>query len=108
MTRATAAELAVHLRTSTRQVQRYVAAGMPYIPTGARGKVYDVAACEQWLIDNPTALCRSDKTKKAAGTSSSVSTGGAYIAACQQVRVRATPSSSTLNFAPPLRVIARR
>lgn len=101
--RLTAAELAAHLRVSVRQVQRLVADGMPSIPTGLRGRVYDPTACEQWLAAN---LCPSARTKKAAGTSKSASAAAAYIDGCRQQQVRATPSSSKLNFAPPLRVIS--
>ena len=65
MTRLTPSELAAHLRISTRQLQRLVAAGLPRIPTGARSWVYDPAACEQWLAANRDALCPSEKTNTA-------------------------------------------
>lgn len=105
MTLLKPAELAVHLRISVRQVQRLSAEGLPSIPTGRRGRVYDPAACERWLAEH---LCRSDETRKAAGTSKSASAAAAYIAGSRRQHVRVTPSGSKPNFTPPLRVIASR
>jgi phage terminase Nu1 subunit (DNA packaging protein) len=89
--RLTPAELAAHLRISVRQVQRLVSAGMPSIPTGARGRVYDPDACEQWLTLNPDA-CRTEKTQKAVTTSSFASAAAAFTEKCRLAQLRTTPS----------------
>lgn len=108
----TAAELAAALRISTRQVQRHVADGMPYQPSGARGKVYDLEQCQRWLQERYG--CQSAGTRQDACTLKSASIAAAFTDASRQVRLRAMPSSSRPNSsepsasaAPPLSLVTR-
>lgn len=88
----TRAQLLAALHMSDRQLIRHLSAGLPYVPTGARGKVFDLEAVTAWLVAN--AACPSEKTQKAAGTSISASAASAFTAACRRAQVRATPSAS--------------
>lgn len=86
----TEAQIAAELQISTRQVQRYSAAGMPFQPVGVRGKRYDLTECRNWLKDNHT--CLSSQAKLAGSKSPSASTVNEYIAASRKARVRVKPS----------------
>jgi hypothetical protein len=101
----TRAHLLATLHISERQLARHLAAGLPHIPTGLRGKVFDLEEVTAWLRAN---ACPSAKTPKAAGTPKSASAGAAYIDACRRVQTRTKPAPSKPNFTPPLRVIASR
>lgn len=103
----TAAELAVALRISVRQVQRL---GLPHTPVGVRGKRYDLAECQAWLREQH--VCPSAKTTPAAGTSKSAFNASAFTAASRQVQLRVMPSSSrpsscepSASDAPPLSLV---
>lgn len=106
------AELAVALDISTRQVQRLTAAGLPYTPTGAAGKSYDLQECKAWLREN--AGCLSTRQKTVATKSTSVFAGNAFTDACRKVQLRTTPSSSRPRSAqhsgeaPPLSLVTHR
>ena len=90
----TPAKLAAALDISERQVQRCVAAGMPFQPVGARGKRYDLDECKQWLRENHK--CLSSVQKTGAGRSVSASAVNAFTAACRQVHLRVRPSEQGL------------
>ena len=92
MSRLTTEQLAAHLGISARQVQRLVAAGLPSIPVGARGRRYDPDACEQWLQANREVLCPSTPRPPAAGKSLSASVASAFTDASRRVHLRVTPS----------------
>lgn len=95
----TEAELAAELKISTRQVQRLTAAGMPYTPTGMRGKRYDLEECRSWLRNNPE--CLSNQQKQAATKSQSALIVKEYTAASRQARVRVKPSEWKPNSEQP-------
>lgn len=110
--RLTAAELAVRLRISVRQVQRLDAAGMPSIPTGPRRKVYDPLACEAWLS--------VVYTSTAPGFHQNFTRPAGLLPACEHstgAKPPAAPARSPLTpqalphlgplFGPPLQVGAR-
>ena len=52
--RLTQTDLAAHLRISVRQVQRLTDVGLPFIPTGVRGKIDDVVSLRP--VDLPADL----------------------------------------------------
>ena len=98
MTIVTTEQLAAHLGISARQVQRLAAAGLPSIPVGARGRRYDLEACEQWLVVNREALRTSMGRAPVAARSSessSESAVSAYTAAYRRARLRVMPSGPT-------------
>lgn len=95
----TEAEFAAAMHISTRQVQRYTAAGMPCQHVGVRSKRYDLAECRAWLNENHT--CLSSQQKQAGTKSPSASTVKEYIAASRKARVRVKPSELKPNSSPP-------
>jgi phage terminase Nu1 subunit (DNA packaging protein) len=91
----TPAELAAHYRVSTRQVQRWRAAGMPCVPVGARAVRYDPAQCEVWLRAAHSAQeCPANPHQPAAGKSLSASAASAYTAAYRRAHLRVMPSAA--------------
>ncbi len=95
MTLLTTEQLAAHLGISARQVQRLAAAGLPSIPVGARGRRYDLEACEQWLVVNREALRTSMGRARVAARPSespSASAVSAYTDAYRRARLRVMPS----------------
>lgn len=88
----TPAELATEMKCSARQVQRWTAAGMPFVPIGARDKRYDAADCKRWLRE--TYGCQSSQARPGVGTSASALIERAFTEGSRQVRLRALPSSS--------------
>lgn len=91
----TATEVAAALRISTRQVQRL---GLPYTPVGKRGKRYDLAECQRHLRETQ---CPSNDSQTVRGMLRSASGANDYIAACRQVHLRVTPSSSKPSSSQP-------
>jgi hypothetical protein len=87
----TRSQLLAELHLSDRQLARLLADGLPFIPTGARGKVFDLEEVKAWLRAH---ACRSAKTPKAAGTSISASAAAAFTDACRRAQVRVMPSAS--------------
>lgn len=102
----TPSELAVALRISERQVQRYTSAGMPCQPVGVRGKRYDLESCKDWLKDNYK--CLSNQPKAEAGRSVSASAVNEFTAACRQAQLRVRPSSSKPSCDQPSHEAERR
>lgn len=94
MTRLTLAELAAHLRVSTRHLERCIKAGMPSIPVGARTRRYDPAACEAWLAEHHGELstCQSNAPRKAATKFVSASAVNALTDASRRAQLRTVPS----------------
>lgn len=88
----TEAQLAAELQISTRQVQRYTAAGMPCQPVGVRGKRYDMTECRNWLKDNYT--CLSSQQKQGVTKSPSALIVKEFTAAYRRAQVRVRPSES--------------
>lgn len=87
----TAAQLAARWQVSTRQVERYAAAGMPTVPVGVRARRYDAPACESWLRENHA--CLSTRPQPAATRSLSASAVAAFTDACRRAQVRVKPSA---------------
>lgn len=102
----TEAQLAAELQISTRQVQRYTAAGMPCQPVGVRGKRYDLGECRNWLKDNYT--CLSSQQKQGATKSPSASIVKEFTAAYRRAQVRVKPSESRQNSDQPSAETERR
>lgn len=85
-------EAAAGLGISSRQLQRLMAAGLPFTPVGTRGKRFDLDECRTWLRANPT--CLSSQPQQAATTCLSASTINAFTAGSRRVQVRVKPSES--------------
>ena len=81
-------ELALELGISTKQIERLMREGLPFIPFGKRIKRYRKESVENWLLSRES--CLSAPTKKAAGTSNFVSSDNAYTAACLKAAQRKT------------------
>lgn len=92
MTVLTPAELAAALRISTKTVQRHVADGMPYQPSGARGKRFVLADCQQWLKERYP--CPSQNLPTVRGMSRSASIASEYTDACRRQHLRVLPSNT--------------
>ena len=88
----TPAELAAHLRTSERTVARMVADGCPSILVGRRRR-FELGAVLEWTKTQGE-QCRSDATRKDAGTQRLASIEGVFTDACRKVQLRVMPSSS--------------
>lgn len=92
----TPSELAAHLRTSERTVQRLVADGCPSMLL-RRQRRFALPTVLAWMAsraDLGATECRSDATPMAAGTPRLASSVADYTAACRRVQLRATPSAS--------------
>jgi phage terminase Nu1 subunit (DNA packaging protein) len=77
-------EVAERLHVSTKQVERLLKEGLPFIPVGDRKKMYRVEAVMNWLRSRES--CLSGKTKGAVGTPRFVSTTNEYTEYCRLAR----------------------
>jgi hypothetical protein len=95
----TAVELASALKICERQVQRLVAAGMPWQPVGARSKRFDLDECRLWLRINYQ--CLSSQPKPGVMKYPSASIVKEYTDASRRAQVRVRPSEFKQSSSPP-------
>lgn len=80
----TKAEVAKALHCSIRHVERLLKEGLPFIPLGARKKLYNLTSIKNWLKSRES--CLSEKTKTVVGTRRFASKANAYTEYCREAQ----------------------